>query len=122
LPKPVKIEQAFLCCKKVNNNTSMTSHQEQLIKIAVVGDIHDLWEAEDAIALHELGVDLVLFVGDFGNEAVEVVQMIASIDIPKAAIMGQSRCLVYRLGLGTQAVSLRPRQRRLGAGTVRFTG
>lgn len=66
----------------------MTSHQEQLIKIAVVGDIHDLWEAEDAIALHELGVDLVLFVGDFGNEAVEVVQMIASIDIPKAAIMG----------------------------------
>jgi uncharacterized protein (TIGR04168 family) len=66
----------------------MTSHHEKLIKIAVVGDIHDLWEAEDAIALKELGVDLVLFVGDFGNEAVDVVRQIASIDIPKAAIMG----------------------------------
>ncbi len=66
----------------------MTSYHENSVKIAVVGDIHDLWEEEDAIALKELGVDLVLFVGDFGNESVEVVRMIASIDIPKAAIMG----------------------------------
>lgn len=67
---------------------NMTSHHEKLINIAVVGDIHELWEAEDAIALKELGVDLVLFVGDFGNESVDVVRRIASIDIPKAAIMG----------------------------------
>lgn len=66
----------------------MSSHHKQAIKIAVVGDIHDLWEAEDAIALQALGVDLVLFVGDFGNEAVDVVQLIAAIDLPKAAIMG----------------------------------
>ncbi len=66
----------------------MTRYHENSVKIAVVGDIHDLWEEEDAIALKELGVDLVLFVGDFGNESVEVVRMIASIDIPKAAIMG----------------------------------
>ncbi|HEY9637830.1 MAG TPA: TIGR04168 family protein [Coleofasciculaceae cyanobacterium] len=66
----------------------MTNYQNNLVKIAVVGDIHDLWEDEDAIALHKLGVDLVLFVGDFGNESVEVVRKIASIDIPKAAIMG----------------------------------
>jgi uncharacterized protein (TIGR04168 family) len=66
----------------------MTSHQEQLIKIAVVGDVHNQWEAEDAIALQHLGIDLVLFVGDFGNEAVDVVRQIAAIDIPKAAIMG----------------------------------
>lgn len=66
----------------------MTSHHEKLIKIAVVGDIHELWEAEDAIALKELSVDLVLFVGDFGNESLDVVRRIASIDIPKAAIMG----------------------------------
>jgi len=58
------------------------------IKIAVIGDIHDQWEAEDAIALQHLGVNLVLFVGDFGNESVEVVRKIASLDIPKAAIMG----------------------------------
>lgn len=64
------------------------SKQEQQIKIAVVGDIHDQWEEDDAIALQELGVDLVLFVGDFGNESVEVVRAIASLDIPKAAVFG----------------------------------
>ena len=58
------------------------------ITIAVVGDVHDLWEQEDQIALQHLGVDLVLFVGDFGNEAVEIVRNIAAVNLPKAAIMG----------------------------------
>jgi uncharacterized protein (TIGR04168 family) len=62
--------------------------QERPIKIAVVGDVHDQWEGDDAIALKHLGVDLVLFVGDFGNESVEVVKAIASLDIPKAAVFG----------------------------------
>lgn len=66
----------------------MTSHQDKTIKIAVVGDIHDQWEADDGIALKQLGVDLVLFVGDFGNESVGVVRQVASLDIPKAAILG----------------------------------
>jgi len=63
-------------------------HHDKPIKIAVVGDIHDSWDADDAIALKHLNVDLVLFVGDFGNESVEVVRAIADIDIPKAAIFG----------------------------------
>jgi len=63
-------------------------NQNQSIKIAVVGDVHDQWEAEDGVALSCLGVDLVLFVGDFGNESVSVVNAIASLDIPKAAIFG----------------------------------
>ncbi|WP_019500168.1 TIGR04168 family protein [Pseudanabaena sp. PCC 6802] len=58
------------------------------IKIAVVGDIHEQWEPEDGIALQRLGVDLVLFVGDFGNESVEVVRAIATLDLPKAVILG----------------------------------
>ena len=66
----------------------MTSHHNQPIKIAVVGDIHGQWEMEDNFALKQLGVDLVLFVGDFGNEAVEVVRLIASLELPKAVIMG----------------------------------
>lgn len=66
----------------------MTSYHDNPVKIAVVGDIHDLWEDEDAIALQHLGVDLVLLVGDFGNESVEVVRKLASIDLPKAAILG----------------------------------
>ncbi|MEA5579316.1 TIGR04168 family protein [Anabaena sp. UHCC 0451] len=68
----------------------MTSQKTQSkpVKIAVIGDVHDQWEVEDGMALKHLGVDLVLFVGDFGNESVEVVRAIASLDIPKAAIMG----------------------------------
>ena len=58
------------------------------IKIAVVGDVHDRWEPEDGEALKHLGVDLVLFVGDFGNESVDVVRAIAQLDIPKAAVFG----------------------------------
>ncbi len=60
----------------------------KLIKIAVVGDIHDQWEATDALALQQLGVDLVLFVGDFGNESVQVVREIAAVNLPKATVFG----------------------------------
>ena len=63
-------------------------HIKEQITIAIVGDVHDLWDQEDEVALKHLGVDLVLFVGDFGNEAVEVVRKIASVSIPKALIMG----------------------------------
>ena len=58
------------------------------LKIAVIGDIHDQWEEVDNLALEALTVDLALFVGDFGNESVEVVRRIASLNLPKAAIMG----------------------------------
>jgi uncharacterized protein (TIGR04168 family) len=65
----------------------MNSHPD-LIKLAVIGDIHDQWEEADNLALQHLGIDLVLFVGDFGNESVDIVRRIASLDLPKAAIMG----------------------------------
>lgn len=58
------------------------------VKIAVVGDVHDQWEPADGEALHQLGVDLVLFVGDMGNESVEVVRAIAALELPKAVILG----------------------------------
>jgi uncharacterized protein (TIGR04168 family) len=73
---------------------SQTHEQEdntfssKLIKIAVVGDIHDRWEIADETALQLLGVDLVLFVGDFGNESVQVVREIAAVKLPKAAVFG----------------------------------
>jgi uncharacterized protein (TIGR04168 family) len=63
-------------------------NSSRVVKIAIVGDVHDEWEEADAIALQYLGVDLVLFVGDFGNEAVELVRRIAAVDLPKAAIFG----------------------------------
>ncbi len=61
---------------------------KQSCKIAVVGDVHNQWEPEDEVALKHLGVDIVLFVGDFGNEAIEVVEAIATLDLPKAVVFG----------------------------------
>lgn len=58
------------------------------LKIAVIGDVHDQWEPDDAEALKQLGIDLAIFVGDFGNESVGIVEAIAKIDLPKAVILG----------------------------------
>jgi uncharacterized protein (TIGR04168 family) len=66
----------------------MQKNPSEPIKIAIVGDVHDQWEPADEIALKQLGADLVLFVGDFGNEAVELVARLAALDLPKAAIFG----------------------------------
>ena len=63
-------------------------NSEKNVKIAVVGDVHDLWNEYDHLALEFLEVDLVLFVGDFGNESLSIVEDIAAIKIPKATIMG----------------------------------
>jgi uncharacterized protein (TIGR04168 family) len=66
----------------------MTTHPQNTVKLAVIGDIHHQWELEDNLALEHLNRDLALFVGDFGNESVEVVRHIAGLKIPKVAIMG----------------------------------
>ncbi|MFN3927477.1 MAG: TIGR04168 family protein [Pseudanabaenaceae cyanobacterium] len=60
-----------------------------MLRIALVGDIHGQWQApEDTLALQALGVDLVLFVGDFGNEEVGITQAIAELPLRKAVILG----------------------------------
>jgi len=66
----------------------MPENPTKPIRIAIVGDVHDQWEAADEIALQHLNVDLVLLVGDFGNEAVELVARLATLNLPKAAIFG----------------------------------
>lgn len=57
-------------------------------RLAVIGDIHDQWDDLDSELLLGLGVDLALFVGDFGNESVEVVRRIAELPLPIAAVCG----------------------------------
>ncbi|MGL5195908.1 MAG: metallophosphoesterase, partial [Chroococcales cyanobacterium] len=64
------------------------NYQKSQIKIAIVGDVHEQWESADGEALMRLGVDLALFVGDFGNESVPIVRSIAALDIPKAVTFG----------------------------------
>ena len=66
----------------------MTIYQKKPITIAVVGDVHEQWEEADNSALEGLGVNLVLFVGDFGNESVPIVRKISQLSVPKAVIMG----------------------------------
>lgn len=61
---------------------------KEKIKIAIVGDVHEQWETADDQALLSLGVDLVLFVGDFGNESLPIVRAIAALEIPKACVFG----------------------------------
>jgi uncharacterized protein (TIGR04168 family) len=66
----------------------MVNHLDRSCKIAVIGDVHDQWEIEDNLALEALKVDLALFVGDFGNESLEIVHRIASLSLAKAVILG----------------------------------
>ncbi|WNZ24178.1 TIGR04168 family protein [Leptolyngbya sp. NK1-12] len=68
--------------------TSTPTSEPASCTIAVVGDVHDLWDSGDETALQHLGVDLVLLVGDFGNEAVDVVRTVAQLSLPKAVILG----------------------------------
>jgi uncharacterized protein (TIGR04168 family) len=68
--------------------TNRLSSEHRSITLAIVGDIHDQWSEADAAALRALSVDLALFVGDIGNEAVDLVKQIAALDLPKAVILG----------------------------------
>eukprot|EP00466_Bigelowiella_natans_P015767 jgi/Bigna1/67712/fgenesh1_pg.4_\ len=55
----------------------------------IIGDVHGMWDDGDKEVLRALKPDLVLFVGDFGNENQKIVQSIASFcDFPKAVILG----------------------------------
>ena len=71
-----------------NLPANLSASSPASIQIAVVGDVHDAWDGDDAATLKHLGVDLVLLVGDFGNESIEVVRSVASLDLPKAVILG----------------------------------
>ncbi|CAI0394958.1 unnamed protein product [Linum tenue] len=67
-------------------------------RIAVVGDVHDQWNLEeDTKALQFLRriepyfsftISCLIVLCDFGNENVELVQSIADLQFPKAAILG----------------------------------
>ncbi len=67
---------------------SQSTSPDKTIRIAVVGDVHGQWDERDESALISLGVDLALFVGDFGNEAVELVEQVAEMSIPIAVALG----------------------------------
>jgi uncharacterized protein (TIGR04168 family) len=70
------------------------------LKLAVIGDVHDHWDDDSATALSSLDADIAIFVGDFGNENVEIVKKVASYpDANKIFMLGNHEawyCLTSR--------------------------
>lgn len=56
--------------------------------LLVVGDVHKQWRREDREFLERGAQDTVLFVGDLGDEDVEIVREVAAVRAPKAVILG----------------------------------
>jgi uncharacterized protein (TIGR04168 family) len=54
----------------------------------VVGDVHRFWRASDADYLARENPALTLFVGDLGDEDVEVARQISQVSVPKAVMLG----------------------------------
>lgn len=69
-------------------NATRPTPPDRPLRIAAIGDVHDQWTETDGQLLAALNVDLALFVGDFGNESVEIVRAIAQLPQPKAVILG----------------------------------
>ena len=61
---------------------------ESVATLTVVGDVHRWWRPADATFLERSRPDLALFVGDLGDEDVGIVRAIASLQVPKAVILG----------------------------------
>ena len=56
--------------------------------LLAVGDIHRCWREVDSVYLEREQADLTMFVGDLGDEDVEMVTRVAEIPIEKAVILG----------------------------------
>lgn len=62
-------------------------------RLVIVGDVHGMWSDADNVAAAALDPDLVIFVGDVGNEDVELVKEIAQAPYPKAVLLGNHDAL-----------------------------
>ena len=58
------------------------------IRLLVVGDVHYSWGPEDLRAIQHLSASAVLLLGDFGEEALEIVESVATLTQPVAVILG----------------------------------
>ncbi|KAJ7551062.1 hypothetical protein O6H91_07G132400 [Diphasiastrum complanatum] len=68
---------------------SMARNASTSVRIAIVGDVHDVWDpVKDEKALQYIKPDLLLFTGDFGDENVELVKDVSRLNFPKAVILG----------------------------------
>ncbi len=65
-----------------------SSPKDSVATLTVVGDVHRWWRAADAIHLERTRPDLSLFVGDLGDEDVEMVGKVVELPVPKAVMLG----------------------------------
>jgi len=56
--------------------------------LTAVGDVHRWWRTADAVHLERTRPDLALFVGDLGDEDVEIARAVAGLPVPKAVMLG----------------------------------
>lgn len=56
--------------------------------LTIVGDVHRWWRPGDTAYLERVRPDLSLFVGDLGDEDVEMVKVVAGVQVPKVVILG----------------------------------
>lgn len=61
---------------------------ETTANLTVVGDVHRWWRSADSTFLERTRPDLTLFVGDLGDEDVEMVRRVADLPVPKAVMLG----------------------------------
>ncbi len=57
-------------------------------RIAVIGDVHGEYDEHDPAAIAALQADVACIVGDFGEEVLDLVKVIANLPMPKAVILG----------------------------------
>src|SRR5262245_15520903 len=58
------------------------------VTLTIVGDVHRFWRAFDADYLVRTRPELTLFVGDLGDEDVEMTRQIAALQVPKVVLLG----------------------------------
>jgi len=56
--------------------------------LTVIGDVHSWWGAADAAFLERTQPDLALFVGDLGDEDLEIVERVLAVQVKKAVLLG----------------------------------
>ena len=58
---------------------AMATTGGERFRILCVGDVHGQWDSTDKSAILSLKPNLVLFVGDYGNESIEIVKQIGEL-------------------------------------------
>ncbi|GAB5369086.1 hypothetical protein AAMO2058_001375100 [Amorphochlora amoebiformis] len=84
----VHVRGGAMSSREKKNEIKKSAEGKNIRRVCVVGDVHDMWDEVDEKVLKKLNPDIVIFVGDIGNENATLVKSIAKIPLPKAVILG----------------------------------